>query len=386
MTASTPSAEPAPATGTRRRRRRWILLAAIALLALLAGIAAGVTWNYSSLVLVPDHDEHFYENEVRSLAPGKVVLERNEDTIRPGVYGLDWETGHAVAGRVLDAGDETVTRVLRRVDGRLHPGTKVELDPDVWVGDPLRARGLPFERVSIEGELGAMPAWRIPGRGRTWAIFVHGINGSPRAGLRIAPALRRAGLPSLLITYRNDPGAPAAPDGLHHLGMTEWRDVEAAARFAVRHGARRLVVIGYSMGGAIVTQFAQRSPLARHLGALVLDAPALSWKPIFDFQAGERGLPKLTSTALEAAIGLRIPIDWDRLDAVRHSGELRLPILLFHGLEDDVVPISLSDDFARRLPRSVTYHRVPRAGHVESWNVDPALYERRLRAFLRQRL
>ncbi|HEX2070186.1 MAG TPA: alpha/beta fold hydrolase [Thermoleophilaceae bacterium] len=378
----TPSAEPVRAARKPRRRRRWALLAALALAALLVGIAAGVTWNYSSLVLVPDHDEHFYEDDVRAVAPGKVVLERDEDTIRPGVYGLDWETGHAIAGRVLSSTDETVTRTLRRVDGRLPTGAKVELDPDVYAGDPRQARGLPFERVSIEGELGAMPAWRIPGRGRTWAIFVHGINGSPRAGLRIAPALRRAGLPSLLITYRNDPGAPPAPDGLHHLGMTEWRDVEAAARFALRRGARRLVVIGYSMGGAIVTQFAQRSPLARRLAGLVLDAPALSWKPVFDFQASERGLPKLTTTALEAAIGLRIPVDWDRLDALRHSAQLSVPILLFHGLEDDVVPISLSDDFASRLPQSVTYYRVPRAGHVESWNVDPRLYERRLRAFL----
>ncbi|HEX2161132.1 MAG TPA: alpha/beta fold hydrolase [Thermoleophilaceae bacterium] len=370
-------------------RRRWTALAALAVVALLLGVAAGVTWNYSSLVLVPDHDERFYEEEVRASSPGRVVLERDEDTERPGIYGLEWEGGHAIAGRVVDSDADTVTRSLRRLRrlrGHLPAGTKVELDQDVYSGDPRQARGLPFERVSIKGELGALPAWRIPGRGSTWAIFVHGINGSPRAGLRIAPALRRAGLPSLLITYRNDPGAPPAPDGLHHLGMTEWRDVEAAARFAVRRGARRLVVIGYSMGGAIVTQFAQRSPLARRLSALVLDAPALSWKPIFDFQAGERGLPKLTSTALETAIDLRIPIDWDRLDALRHTAELDLPILLFHGLEDDVIPISISDGFANRLPDSVTYHRVPHAGHVESWNVDPRLYERRLRDFLRKRL
>lgn len=46
------------------------------------------------------------------------------------------------------------------------------------------------------------------------------------------------------------------------------------------------------------------------------------------------------------------------------------------------MPISLSEDFAAALPRWVTYYRVPRAGHVESWNVGPRLYERRLTAFL----
>ena len=56
-----------------------------------------------------------------------------------------------------------------------------------------------------------MPAWLIPGRSSTWAIVVHGINSNPQVGLRIAPALHRAGLPQLLITYRDDHEAPPAP-------------------------------------------------------------------------------------------------------------------------------------------------------------------------------
>jgi fermentation-respiration switch protein FrsA (DUF1100 family) len=42
----------------------------------------------------------------------------------------------------------------------------------------------------------------------------------------------------------------------------------------------------------------------------------------------------------------------------------------------------LSEAFVRALPERVTYHRVVGAGHVESWNVGPARYERRVRAFL----
>lgn len=49
-----------------------------------------------------------------------------------------------------------------------------------------------------------------------------------------------------------------------------------------------------------------------------------------------------------------------------------------------VVPISTSDDFAAELPNWVTYDRVPRAGHTESWNVAPRRYKRRLGVFLSQ--
>jgi uncharacterized protein len=59
-----------------------------------------------------------------------------------------------------------------------------------------------------------------------------------------------------------------------------------------------------------------------------------------------------------------------------------MPILLFHGTDDHTVPISSSAAFARALPELVTYHRVAGAGHVESWNVGPARYERRVRTFL----
>jgi fermentation-respiration switch protein FrsA (DUF1100 family) len=71
------------------------------------------------------------------------------------------------------------------------------------------------------------------------------------------------------------------------------------------------------------------------------------------------------------------------LDALNDTDALRLPILLFHGTEDELVPISTGEKLAAALPRWVTFHRVPRADHTEAWNVAPPLYERRLAAFLR---
>jgi alpha-beta hydrolase superfamily lysophospholipase len=335
-------------------------------------------------VLVPDHSDWAENVTVDSVAPGRVVLSRSDDTLRPGVYGLGWRAGHAIVGEVLASNANSVTRRLRGVDGYLVPGTKVTVEPDVYAANPKQALGLTFSNASIEGELGPMPAWLIPGKSDTWAIVVHGINGTPLEGLRIAPTLHRSGLPTLLVTYREDLGAPASPDGFHHQGLTEWRDLAAAARYALAHGARHLVLVGYSMGGAIVTQFMERSPLAPRVSGLVLDAPALDWRAILEFNATEIGFPSFAALPVEWAIDARTDVDWDSLDAIQHPEDFHLPILLFHGTEDELVPISTSDEFAAELPHWVKFFRVPRAGHTEAWNVDPQLYDRRLQAFLKK--
>lgn len=370
-------------------RRRWWLAGGLALLVVLV-VAVAVSWHFSNAVLVPDHSDHTPQVRVEAMPPGRIVLDRDADSERPGVYGLEWLGGHAVVGAVVGKTDDTVTRQLRQVRGYLVPEMTVGIESDVFVGNPRQALGLPYRQVAIPDELGPMPAWLIPagrrqsggGQPPTWAIFVHGINGSRQNGLRLVPTLHRAGLPALLISYREDQGAPASPDGFHHMGQTEWLDLEAAARYALAHGARRLVLAGASMGGAIVAQFMEKSALAKRVAGLVLDAPVLNWRATLEFHATEMGLPGFSAMPVEWAVGARIDADWDSLDAVSHPTAFQLPIILFHGLDDEVVPIATSNAFAAELPARVTYYRVPHAGHVQSWNVDPGLYDRRLTSFL----
>ncbi len=375
-----------------RRRARWIVAAAAAA-ALILALGALASWHFSSVALVPDHSPWSERVDVEAVTPGSIELHRSEAAARPGYFGLAWQGGHAIVGPVESEGDDAVTRKLTRVRGYLVPGLEAGLESNVYAGDPGEALGLPYRAVDVPDPLGPMPAWLIPAPrhsdpnsapSHTWAIVVHGHNDSRQCDLRIAPTLHRAGFPSLLISYRNDLGAPESPDGLYHLGETEWRDLAAAARYALHHGAQRLVLVGYSMGGALVTEFMQRSPLSKRVSGIVLDAPVLDWKSVLEFNSEQMGLPGALALPVEAAIDARIDPDWDSLDAVKHPEDFQLPILLFHGVDDTVVPIADSDAFAAKLGSSVTYYRVPRADHTQEWNVGPRLYERRLRRFLLQ--
>jgi hypothetical protein len=48
------------------------------------------------------------------------------------------------------------------------------------------------------------PAWYVEGTKDTWMIFVHGHGTDRSEGLRILPTIVEQGLPSLVMTYRND--------------------------------------------------------------------------------------------------------------------------------------------------------------------------------------
>ena len=126
------------------------------------------------------------------------------------------------------------------------------------------------------------------------------------------------------------------------MGLTEWHDLRR--RLATRcPRSAALVLVGYSMGGAIVAQFMERSPLAPRVAGLVLDAPALDWRRILEFNATEMGLPGFA--ALRSS-GRSAPASTPTGAASTRSapGDFHLPILLFHGTEDKIVPIATSDD------------------------------------------
>jgi pimeloyl-ACP methyl ester carboxylesterase len=261
-------------------------------------------------------------------------------------------------------------------------GQRVSLSAYLYDADPRWAYGIKFDEVYVSTQNGEAPAWFIPGTRDTWVVFVHGMSAGRGQALRMLPAITGLDLPILIITYRNGPGGPQSADRLYHLGASEWQDLEAAVRHAIRHGARRVVLYGYSMGGAIIAGFLGNSRLADAVSGVVLDAPALDWNAAVEIAARRRRVPAFVTALARRTVTLRTGFRWDGPEGKVAASVFRTPVLLFHGTADGTVPIAGSQSLARALGDQVAFLPVKGAGHIQSWNYDPETYERVLCAWL----
>ncbi|TWG02272.1 hypothetical protein FHX80_11677 [Streptomyces brevispora] len=323
---------------------------------------------------------------VHATAAGQVTLTRSFAALRPGTYGLVGDGVHAVVGPVIDQAHtaaDTVVRRLERVNrGTLRPGAKVRIAPELHSGDPTTALGLEHREVEITGELGALPAWFVPGHRATWVITAHGIGTTREHPLNLLGFLNEQQLPVLDLAYRGDAGAPRSPDGLSHLGESEWRDLDAAIRFAVRYGAEKVVLHGWSTGASMALHASVNSALRDRISGLVLDSPVMDWATTLRALAAARGVPSaLLPLAVRAAQG-QTGLHGTRLLDASLPRTLHVPTLIFHGPDDTLAPWQPSRRFAARRPDLVTLHAVPQAPHAAMWNADPLRYEEALRRFL----
>ncbi|WP_392892200.1 alpha/beta hydrolase family protein [Streptomyces sp. LN699] len=323
---------------------------------------------------------------VHSTTADLITLTRSLASLRPGTYGLDAPGVHAVVGPVVadvaHAPDTVVRRLVAVTHGSLEPGTRVTLTPQVHLGNPRTALGLDHADVDVPGELGPLPAWFVPAARDTWVITVHGLGATREHPMVVMPFLHRHHLPVLDLAYRGDLGAPASPDGLGHLGESEWRDLDAAIRYALRYGARRVILHGWSTGAAMALRAVERSALAGRISGLVLDSPVLDWHATLRGLTAARRTPAplipLVIRAAEGRAGLRA----DHRAPGADPDALRVPVLIFHGPDDGLAPWEASRRLASARPDLVTLRTVPDAPHGAMWNADPAGYEEALRRFL----
>jgi fermentation-respiration switch protein FrsA (DUF1100 family) len=206
-----------------------------------------------------------------------------------------------------------------------------------------RAIGLPEAEEAVldtaDGE--RVIVWHVPPRERRPVfLYFHGNGGSLRWRDERFRALITDGSGLVALSYRGYGGSSGRPT---ETGLVE--DAAAAYAFAVaRYPAERIVLWGESLGSALALALAAEKPV----GSLVLEAPFTS----------------------AADVGARqywfVPVRLFMKDQFRsdlRASKVMAPVLVVHGDNDAVVPITLGERLYGLIQAPKRFVRVAGGGH-----------------------
>ena len=254
--------------------------------------------------------------------------------------------------------------------------------------------GLAFDEVSIPSGSVDLPGWWIPARAGQpgpAVLLVHGWESARDRTLPNVPVLHAAGFHVLTIEIRGHGVNP--PEELPLTAGEFGEDAAAGARYLLgRRDVTKVAILGHSMGGIGALLAAAAEP--RVAAVVAASAPADPYRLTRQtFRLARLPLPGpfayplawLTTHVFLEPRGHTVR----SVSAARAVETYRGPILLIHGDEDRVVPVS----HLSRLERAAVKARAedPEAGPVEaliipggqhSWLYEYASYRGTVARFL----
>ena len=387
-------------------------------------ILGGAGWFFSGVTYEVGLNPEFENTAEVGVAEDRVIIEDlSEKTIslnvqeemwgvmlEDGIYGVLGENGSAVVSSILSLEGDIITREILQINGELKIGERVSsssllkiengkysiLGTNDYEGidesgkyTPKSVSDTDYEYIEYESDLGMFPAY-LTSEGETGVvIFVHGFRGAFErdftAMLR-APDFENLGYRSMIISYRNDANAPKDPSGLYQYGVTEWIDLDNAIKYVEQNiNPDRIVLWGTSGGGGPVTSWLQNNPDSDRVDGIIFEAPVISfWESVeVNGKARYPFIPELFFPYIKLFTEIRYGVDFDTMDFRDALVKSEVPVLLFHGDDDEWVPVDMSDYIAENRRTNFTYIRMSNVGHVTSWNADPVRYIFEIEKFLK---
>ncbi len=392
------------------------------LLSFLLLVLAGGGWYFSGLIYEGGLNPEFPDTDDIGTAEDRILVSSiDENTLtlnveeelwgvlmEKGVYGVRGQNGDAVVGKIISSENNIVKRELLKLSGTLVSGDKVNgtnlvtidefgsykiLGTSSWSGQasegvytPESVSNLDYEIISYTSDLGEFPSYLTTEGDKGIVIFIHGFRGDYSRevfALMRSGDLNELGYRSMIISYRNDRGVPKDPSGIYQYGTTEWRDIDGAIDEALKY-TDNVILFGTSGGGGPISSWLQNVGDRNKVSGIIYEAPVISFWESVEVNGAARfpWLPSQLFSYFKIITELRYGVDFSAMDFREAVIESEIPVLLFHGDDDEWVPIEMSDYIASMRTTNLTYVRYENVGHVTSWNADPARYVRELSTFL----
>ncbi|MBI5883534.1 MAG: alpha/beta hydrolase [Elusimicrobia bacterium] len=235
-----------------------------------------------------------------------------------------------------------------------HASSSLDTDP--------ASVGLAFEEVLARTEDGeSLHGWFVDnGPASPVMVVSHGNGGNISVRLDKLLIFRGAGASVLLYDYRGyglSTGRPSEEG--------TYRDADAVYEWLTARGVApgRIVFYGESLGGAVALESSLRRPCA----GLVLDSAFTSTVAM-----GKRLFPML-------------PVGWIvryRYDNLSKIPRVRVPILVLHSPNDDIVPFDMGRTLFHAAPEPKTFFEM-KGDHNDGFLETGPAYGEAIRSFLR---
>lgn len=385
-------------------------------------VLLAVGWYFSGLIYETGLNPDFNDAEnvgtaedrviVDTISSDRMTLNVEEEQWGPllenGVYGIIGQNGDAIVGSIISTNGNIIERELLQINGTIVSGDRISasglirqddsggykiLGSSGWSGQatdgvytPESVSGIEYKDIFYESNVGSFPAYLTSNGENGIVIFVHGFRGNYARevfSLMRAKDLAELGYRSMVIAYRNDRGLPKDPSGIYQYGVTEWEDIDAAVDEARKYN-ENIVLFGISGGGGPVSSWIENSNDLSKVSGIIYEAPVISFWESVEVNGAARfpWLPEALFSYFKIVTELRYDVDFDSMDFREAVIKSSIPTLLFHGDDDEWVPVEMSDLIAESRDTNFTYIRYENVGHVTSWNADPDNYVYQLSQFL----
>lgn len=190
----------------------------------------------------------------------------------------------------------------------------------------------------------------------------------------------KLGHSALIVNQR----ASADSDGnVISFGINEHRDCLAWVSFMLKRFGPdvKIILTGISMGAATVLMAAGH-PLPNNVLGVLADCGYSSARDIIKLVVQKMGLPANLSYPF-VKLGARLfgHFDLEETSPVEMMRRCTVPVIFFHGENDDYVPCYMSKINFDACPARKKLVTIPGAGHGLSYPVDPKTYLRELQEF-----
>jgi fermentation-respiration switch protein FrsA (DUF1100 family) len=171
------------------------------------------------------------------------------------------------------------------------------------------------------------------------------------------------------------------------IGIYEQDDLNGAVKFVKNQGSKHIVLMGYSMGAAASIAAAAGNS---DVDAVIADS---SYADLAEYlndnlNTFTKGLPAFPfNKTILTAVGLMLNLDPKKMSPEKDIARIApRPVILIHGVSDRTIPVGecdrLSSAYSSIASDKITVWKVSGAKHVESYEMYPDEYIRRVFDFL----